>query len=186
MVGQEAGIPLLFPLSKNKYDDHSSFLSGCYTLGEILESQGYQNRILMGSDANFGCTSNFYKQHGNFKIEDTTSLKEEGRLPQDYHVFWGLKIRRSLNLRRKILMKWLKVSNLSIWNWSRLTPIHQMAMFVKNVNMSMKVNMLMSSVANRDKWKLLYVGVKNKIGMKIQQLLLQVIIKVCRKNSLNI
>ena len=89
MVGQEAGIPLLLPMSKNKYDENSSFLSGCYTLGEILEKQGYQNRILMGSDANFGCTSNFYKQHGNFKIEDINSLKQEGRLPQDYHVFWG-------------------------------------------------------------------------------------------------
>ena len=61
MVAQEAGIPLLLPMSKNKYDENSSFLSGCYTLGEILEKQGYQNRILMGSDANFGCTSNFYK-----------------------------------------------------------------------------------------------------------------------------
>ena len=54
-----SGIPLLLPMSKNKYDENSSFLSGCYTLGEILEKQGYQNRILMGSDANFGCTSNF-------------------------------------------------------------------------------------------------------------------------------
>ena len=89
MVGQEAGIPLLFPLSKDKYNENSSFLSGCYTIGEILEKQGYQNRIIMGSEANFGCTSNFYKQHGNFKIEDINSLKQEGRLPQDYHVFWG-------------------------------------------------------------------------------------------------
>ena len=41
MVAQEAGIPLLLPLSKDKYDENSSFLSGCYTLGEILEKQGY-------------------------------------------------------------------------------------------------------------------------------------------------
>ena len=41
MVAQEAGIPLLLPMSKNKYDENSSFLSGCYTLGEILEKQGY-------------------------------------------------------------------------------------------------------------------------------------------------
>lgn len=87
---------------KNKYDENSSFLSGCYTLGEILEKQGYLNRILMGSDANFGCTSNFYKQHGNFKIEDINSLKQEGRLPQDYHVFGALKMLKSLNSLKKI------------------------------------------------------------------------------------
>lgn len=92
MVAQEGNSAFITDV-KNKYDENSSFLSGCYTLGEILEKQGYQNRILMGSDANFGCTSNFYKQHGNFKIEDTTSLKKEGRLPQDYHVFGDLKIK---------------------------------------------------------------------------------------------
>ena len=90
MVAQEAGIPLLFPLSKDKYNENSSFLSGCYTLGEILEKQGYQNRILMGSDANFGCTSNFYKQHGNYKIVDYDYFKENGKIPDDYFVFWGI------------------------------------------------------------------------------------------------
>lgn len=47
MVGQEAGIPLLFPLSKDKYDEHSSFLSGCYTLGEILEKSLKKEHFLM-------------------------------------------------------------------------------------------------------------------------------------------
>ena len=108
MVAQEAGIPLLVPLSKDKYDENSSFLSGCYTLGEILEKQGYQNRILMGSDANFGCTSNFYKQHGNFKIEDTTSLKKEGRLPQDYHVFWGFEDKKVFEFAKEDLTEMAK------------------------------------------------------------------------------
>jgi len=108
MVAQEAGIPLLFPLSKDKYNENSSFLSGCYTLGEILEKQGYQNRILMGSDANFGCTSNFYKQHGNFKIEDTTSLKKEGRLPQDYHVFWGFEDKKVFEFAKEDLTEMAK------------------------------------------------------------------------------
>lgn len=134
MVGQEAGIPLLLPLSKDKYDEHSSFLSGCYTLCEILENQGYQNRILMGSGCQLWLYFYFYKQHGNFKIEDTTTLKEEGRLPQDYHVFWGFEDKKVFEFAKKILMKWLKVNNLSVWNLLRLIPIHQMAMFVKNVN----------------------------------------------------
>ena len=101
-------LPLLFPLSKDKYNENSSFLSGCYTLGEILEKQGYQNRILMGSDANFGCTSNFYKQHGNFKIEDTTSLKKEGRLPQDYHVFWGFEDKKVFEFAKEDLTEMAK------------------------------------------------------------------------------
>ena len=77
-------------------------------MGEILEKQGYQNRILMGSDANFGCTSNFYKQHGNFKIEDTTSLKKEGRLPQDYHVFWGFEDKKVFEFAKEDLTEMAK------------------------------------------------------------------------------
>ena len=79
-----------------------------YTLREILDWLGYQNRILMGSDANFGCTSNFYKQHGNFKIEDTTSLKEEGRLPQDYHVFWGFEDKKVFEFAKEDLNEMAK------------------------------------------------------------------------------
>ena len=42
----------------------NSALKAKKKIKDKLEKQGYQNRILMGSDANFGCTSNFYKQHG--------------------------------------------------------------------------------------------------------------------------
>ena len=62
----------------------------------------------MGSDANFGCTSNFYKQHGNFKIEDTTSLKKEGRLPQDYHVFWGFEDKKVFEFAKEDLTEMAK------------------------------------------------------------------------------
>ena len=89
MVAQEAGIPLLLPFSSSHYNDQSLFLPGSYSIGQILEKQGYVNEILMGSDSNFGCTSNFYKQHGNFKIVDLDQAKKDQRLPQDYQVFWG-------------------------------------------------------------------------------------------------
>lgn len=103
MVAQESGIPLLFPLTKERYNEKSSFLRGCYSLGEILEKQGYENRIIMGSDANFGCTSNFYRQHGNFIIEDINSLKETGRLENDYHVFWGFEDKKVFEFAKEDL-----------------------------------------------------------------------------------
>ena len=86
MVGQEAGIPLLVPFNSKSYNDKSNFFSGVYTLGEILEQHGYINEIMMGSDSNFGCTSNFYKQHGNYYISDYNTAVEEGRIAKDYFV----------------------------------------------------------------------------------------------------
>ena len=81
--------PLLVPFNSKSYNDKSNFFSGVYTLGEILEQHGYINEVMMGSDSNFGCTSNFYKQHGNYYISDYNTAVEEGRIAKDYFVFWG-------------------------------------------------------------------------------------------------
>lgn len=90
MVGQEAGIPLLIPFNGKSYDHDTSFLPGVFTIGEILEKQGYTNEIMMGSNGDFACTSNFYQQHGNYKIADYNYFKENKYIPDDYFVFWGV------------------------------------------------------------------------------------------------
>lgn len=102
MVAQEAGIPLFVDLTK-KYNNQTPFLPGCVSIGEILKEQGYNTELLQGSDANFGCTSNFFKQHGDFKIADDIHLKQEGRLAQDYHVFWGYEDEKLFKFAREEL-----------------------------------------------------------------------------------
>jgi len=104
MVAQEAGIPLFIDLSK-KYDNHSLYLPGCMTIGEILKKEGYFTELLQGSDANFGCTSNFYKQHGDFYIADFDEMKRTGRLPEDYLVFWGFEDKKLFEFAREDLTR---------------------------------------------------------------------------------
>lgn len=108
MVAQEAGIPLLLPLSHDKYDHTSIFLPGVYSMGEILEDQGYVNELLIGSDANFACASNFYKQHGNFSVVDLLKIKEEGRIPEDYQVFWGFEDQKLFKFAKEDITKLAK------------------------------------------------------------------------------
>ena len=43
----------------------------------------------MGSNADFAGISNYYKQHGNYKIMDYNQALQDGKIPEDYHVFWG-------------------------------------------------------------------------------------------------
>ena len=52
LVGQTSGLPLNTPAGANSYLSDKSFLPGAYTLGDLLEDNGYQNEILLGSDAN--------------------------------------------------------------------------------------------------------------------------------------
>ena len=46
MVSHTAGIPLKISIGDNDYGNHSTFLPGAYTLGEVLEQNGYKNYLL--------------------------------------------------------------------------------------------------------------------------------------------
>lgn len=103
-VSQNMGIPLKLSIKSQKYDNDTAFLPGGYSLGEVLEANGYINEFMCGSDANFGGTSNFYKQHGNYIIRDYNSFKENQEIPEDYFVFGVLKMLNYLSLLKKILL----------------------------------------------------------------------------------
>lgn len=102
-VSQNMGIPLTLPLTSHDYDNDTAFLPGGYSIGEVLESNGYVNEFMCGSKADFGGTSNFYKQHGNYIIRDYDNFVENGEIPEDYFVFWGIEDAKLFNLAKKDL-----------------------------------------------------------------------------------
>lgn len=85
MVGQTSGMPLNIPVDGNSYVSKDSFLPGCYSIGEILEDNGYQNELLIGSDGEFGGREYYFKQHGNFNVVDYDSAIKNGWINKDYH-----------------------------------------------------------------------------------------------------
>ncbi len=90
MVGSSAGIPLkLTTLSSNSYHGCGEFLPGAYTLGDVLEENGYNNYLLLGSDAAFGGREDYYTYHGDYTIYDYNYAKEQGWIDDDYYVWWG-------------------------------------------------------------------------------------------------
>ena len=88
IIGQTSGIPLKVGLTNN-LTSNNKFLSGTYTLGEILEKNGYKNYFIMGSDASFGARSSYLKDHGNYTIYDYKWARENNKIPKDYQVWWG-------------------------------------------------------------------------------------------------
>lgn len=87
MINMNAGIPMKG--AANAYGSKDNFLPGAVTLGDILESQGYEQSIVLGSTARFGGLNFFYESHGNYNILDYDYAKENGWIPQDYEVWWG-------------------------------------------------------------------------------------------------
>lgn len=89
MVSQTSGVPLKISIGQNDYGKYSAFLPGTYTLGEVLEENGYKNYLLLGSDIEFGGRKLYFESHGNYKIWDYNSAIEENRMTEDQRVWWG-------------------------------------------------------------------------------------------------
>ncbi len=89
MTAQTSGMLIKVPVVSDSYGGNNSFLSGITTIGEVLENNGYNQTLLVGSDAEFGGRKTYFTDHGNYNIVDINSLKAEGRLPQDYREWWG-------------------------------------------------------------------------------------------------
>lgn len=124
-VSQNMGIPLTLPLTIHNYDNDTAFLPGGYSIGEVLESNGYVNEFMCGSKADFGGTSNFYKQHGNYIIRDYDSFVENGEIPENYFVFWGIEDAKLFDLAKKdltLLAKQEKPFNMEIATIDTHTP----------------------------------------------------------------
>lgn len=87
ITAQTAGLPLKLSIGRNSLSEYSTFLGGAYTIGEVLENNGYHNFFLVGSDATFGGRRNLFTQHGNYEIWDYLSAVEEERISEK--VWWG-------------------------------------------------------------------------------------------------
>lgn len=84
MVGYMCGIPLNTPSSINV--EH--FLSNATCISDVLDTLGYTQAMLMGSDDSFVAKGAFLKSH-KIKSLDMKYFKEIGKLPQDYQHGWG-------------------------------------------------------------------------------------------------
>ena len=106
MVGQTSGLPLKLPFDGEKhYGNYRDILPGAYSLGNILEKEGYRQVLMMGSDSNFAGRKAYFEQHGNYKVDDYLTAKEDGRIPEDYHVWWGYEDRKLFQYAKEELQE---------------------------------------------------------------------------------
>lgn len=69
--------------------EQSSFSSRAKNLEDILAEEGYNQCFMIGSDATFGGRRSYFESHGKTEICDYNTAKEEGKIPEDYFVWWG-------------------------------------------------------------------------------------------------
>ena len=89
MVAQTSGIPLKLDIDGNSYGTNGSFLPGITSLGDILAKEGYNQYLMIGSDATFGGRKSYFKEHGNYKIYDYNWAIKNGKINENYYLNWG-------------------------------------------------------------------------------------------------
>ena len=76
-----------------------TFYPGATTIGDILAKEGYNQELLVGSDAVFGGRAQYFSGHGNYKIFDYVYAMENGYIPQGYKVWWGYEDEKLFDFR---------------------------------------------------------------------------------------
>ncbi|MDO5722108.1 MAG: LTA synthase family protein [Actinomycetaceae bacterium] len=60
------------------------------TIGDILHRQGYETSFMLGSSRHWHQLGDYYEIHGNFKVMDLWYARNNGLVPEDYAVWWGI------------------------------------------------------------------------------------------------
>lgn len=89
MISQTAGIPLKISADGNAFTESTEVMEPITTIGDILEKEGYNQMLMVGSDSTFGGRKQYFEGHGNYDVFDLFTAKEQGKIPEDYAVFWG-------------------------------------------------------------------------------------------------
>lgn len=89
IFAQTVGLPLKLPIMLSEGFKQENFMAGAYSIGEILQNQGYKNYFMIGSDRDYGGRASYLQQHGNYGIFDYNTAIERGYIDGEYHVWWG-------------------------------------------------------------------------------------------------
>ena len=94
MVSHTAGVPLKVPDGiddwQNGYGTDGVFLPGLTSISTILSENGYNQALMVGSDANFGGRKTYYYTHGVDSIYDIYTARRDGVVAPNYFVWWGM------------------------------------------------------------------------------------------------
>ncbi len=110
MAAQTAGVPINENLVdgdtlNGNWESENNYLPGAWTIGDILNAEGYNQELLIGSKGGFAGRSSYFRGHGDYRIEDFDSAKEKGRIPKDYKVWWGFEDEKLFEFAKEDLMK---------------------------------------------------------------------------------
>lgn len=87
MINMQTGVPMVPVALSNQWTiSYADFPN----LGAILAEHGYTNSFMLGGDRTFHQLGDYFSTYGKFSIFDSSTAKQRGLVPEDYHVWWGI------------------------------------------------------------------------------------------------
>lgn len=105
MFAQTAGLPLEIPIGTNAMDTQDSFFPEVTTIGDILARQGYNQSLLIGSDATFGGRRLLFSTHGDYEMWDYIYAAKNELIPAGHRVWWGYEDWRMVEIAKAKLLE---------------------------------------------------------------------------------
>ena len=76
LIANSTGLPFKYSMFHTYNEDN--FLSGIYSLGDLLYDNGYHNELISAATTNFGGLNYYYKNHGKYDIIDISGYEDYG------------------------------------------------------------------------------------------------------------
>lgn len=111
LVGYTAGIPFKVPVGKNNSYAAKNFLSGAWSLGDILQENGYRNILVSAATTSFGGVDRYFTAHGNYTIVDENNLhftngagkRTDFTIPESQLNEWGFSDAAAFRIAQQVL-----------------------------------------------------------------------------------
>lgn len=110
LVAQTSGVPINENLVSNdslnaNWESENNYLPGVWTIGDILNEEGYNQEFMIGSDGKFAGRSSYFAGHGNYNIFDYYTAIDKGYIDKDYYEWWGYEDEKLFKYAKKEILK---------------------------------------------------------------------------------
>lgn len=110
LVAQTSGVPINENLVSNdalnsNWESENNYLPGVWTIGDILNEQGYNQEFMIGSDGKFAGRSSYFEGHGNYDVFDYYTAIDRGYIDKGYYEWWGFEDQKLFEYAKNEIQK---------------------------------------------------------------------------------
>lgn len=104
-VAQTSGVPFIVTVGGNEMGVYTNFFPGAVSVGDILQTRGYNQVYFIGSEASFAARDKYFIQHGDFEIKDYVYAHDNGLIDEGYRVWWGYEDSKLFTFAKEELLR---------------------------------------------------------------------------------